>query len=187
MELARQVRRNQNYRSWYCQNEPDGHILCPSSEENRRRDQVDRDVRYGDADRLNFVRKSQMTRRMDYGGVTSTDDCKNDFIIRGGSIISPIEIERALLSHPLVRDAAVFGAPDPVLGQRVAAVVQLKDDGDDATIDNILGATREQLADYKVPELLVAVDAVPRNPLGETDRQALEEVVLGVPAHRHLE
>jgi acyl-CoA synthetase (AMP-forming)/AMP-acid ligase II len=45
----------------------------------------------------------------------------------------------------------------------------------------------EQLANYKVPELLVAVDAVPRNPLGETDRQALAEVVLGVPAHRHLE
>ena len=37
----------------------------------------------------------------------------------------------------------------------------------------------EQLANYKVPELLVAVDAVLRNPLGETDRQALAEVVLG--------
>jgi acyl-CoA synthetase (AMP-forming)/AMP-acid ligase II len=45
----------------------------------------------------------------------------------------------------------------------------------------------EQLANYKVPELLMAVDAVLRNPLGETDRQALAEVVLGVPAHRHLE
>jgi acyl-CoA synthetase (AMP-forming)/AMP-acid ligase II len=67
-----------------------------------------------------------------------------------------------------------------VLGQRVAAVVQLEDDGDDAALDHILGATREQLADYKVPELLVSVDAVPRNPLGKIDRKALAELVLGV-------
>ncbi|MEH2513608.1 acyl-CoA synthetase (AMP-forming)/AMP-acid ligase II [Nitrobacteraceae bacterium AZCC 1564] len=114
-------------------------------------------------------------------------DDANDVIIRRGFAIFPTEIERALLSHPLVRDAAVFGAPDPELGQRVAAVVQLEGDGDDAAIDNILGAISEQLADHKVPELLVAVDAVPRNPLGRIDRQALAEVVLGVPAQRRLE
>ncbi len=51
---------------------------------------------------------------------------KKDLIIRGGSNVSPIEVERVLLSHPLVRDAAVFGLPDPVLGQRVAAIVQLQ-------------------------------------------------------------
>jgi long-chain acyl-CoA synthetase len=98
---------------------------------------------------------------------------KKDLIIRGGSNVSPIEVERVLLSHPLVRDAAVFGLPDPVLGQRVAAVVQLQGNGGDATRDKILSATRMQLADYKVPELLVIVDAVPRNPLGKIDRRAL--------------
>jgi acyl-CoA synthetase (AMP-forming)/AMP-acid ligase II len=115
------------------------------------------------------------------------DGREKDVIIRGGSIIFPEEIESVLLSHPLVRDAAVFGAPDPELGQRVAAVVQLEDDGDDAAIDQILGAISEQLTDDKVPELLVAVDAMPRNSLGKIDRQALAEVVLGVPAHRNLE
>jgi acyl-CoA synthetase (AMP-forming)/AMP-acid ligase II len=115
------------------------------------------------------------------------DGREKDVIIRGGSIIFPEEIERVLLSHPLVRDAAVFGAPDPELGQRVAAVVQLEDDGDDAAIDQILGAISEQLADDKVPELLVAVDAMPRNSLGKIDRRALAEVVLGVPAHRRSE
>ncbi len=106
----------------------------------------------------------------------------NDVIVRGGSIISLTEIERVLLSHPLVRDAAAFGVPDPVLGQRVAAAVQLADDGDDAAIDLILAAISEQLTDEKVPELLVAVDAVPRSPLGTIDRQAVAEAVLGVPA-----
>jgi long-chain acyl-CoA synthetase len=98
---------------------------------------------------------------------------KKDLIIRGGSNVSPIEVERVLLSHPQVRDAAVFGLPDPVLGQRVAAVVQLQGNGGDATRDKILSTTKMQLADYKVPELLVIVDAVPRNPLGKIDRRAL--------------
>jgi acyl-CoA synthetase (AMP-forming)/AMP-acid ligase II len=44
------------------------------------------------------------------------DGREKDVIIRGGSIIFPEEIENVLLSHPLVRDAAVFGAPDPELG-----------------------------------------------------------------------
>ena len=97
---------------------------------------------------------------------------KKDIIIRGGSNISPVEVERVLLSHPLVRDAAVFGMPDPVLGQRVAAVVQLSSDADDAAFADILRDTRRQLADYKAPERLWAVDRVPRNSLGKVDRRA---------------
>jgi long-chain acyl-CoA synthetase len=97
---------------------------------------------------------------------------KKDIIIRGGSNISPVEVERVLLSHPLVCDAAVFGVPDPVLGQRVAAVVQLSSGADDAALGAILKDTRRQLADYKAPERLWAVDVVPRNPLGKVDRRA---------------
>jgi len=97
---------------------------------------------------------------------------KKDIIIRGGSNISPVEVERVLLSHPLVRDAAVFGIPDPVLGQRVAAVVQLSSGAGHAALGDILKDTRRQLADYKAPERLWAVDAVPRGPLGKVDRRA---------------
>jgi long-chain acyl-CoA synthetase len=97
---------------------------------------------------------------------------KKDIIIRGGSNISPVEVERVLLSHPLVRDAVVFGIPDPVLGQRVAAVVQLSTGAGNAGLGAILNDTRRQLADYKAPERLWAVDAVPRSPLGKVDRRA---------------
>jgi len=97
---------------------------------------------------------------------------KKDIIIRGGSNISPVEVERVLLSHPLVRDAAVFGIPDPVLGQRVAAVVRLSKGAGDAALGDILRDSRQQLADYKAPERLWSVDRVPRNALGKVDRRA---------------
>jgi acyl-CoA synthetase (AMP-forming)/AMP-acid ligase II len=104
---------------------------------------------------------------------------KKDIIIRGGSNISPVEVERVLLSHPLVHDAAVFGVPDPVLGQLVGAVVQLSNGVSAAALDAILSDTKQQLADYKVPERLLAVDAVPRNSLGKVDRRAAATAMLG--------
>jgi acyl-CoA synthetase (AMP-forming)/AMP-acid ligase II len=97
---------------------------------------------------------------------------KKDIIIRGGSNISPAEVEQVLLSHPLVDDAAVFGVPDPVLGQRVAAVVQLSSGAGDDALGTILKDAKRQLADYKAPERLLAVDAVPRNTIGKVDRRA---------------
>jgi long-chain acyl-CoA synthetase len=103
---------------------------------------------------------------------------KKDIIIRGGSNISPVEVEQVLLSHPLVRDAAVFGVPDPVLGERVAAIVRLSSGAGGGVLSSslalgaILKDTKQQLADYKAPEQLWAVDAVPRNPLGKVDRRA---------------
>jgi long-chain acyl-CoA synthetase len=104
---------------------------------------------------------------------------KKDIIIRGGSNIAPAEVEQVLLSHPLVRDAAVFGIPDPVLGQRVAAIVQLSSGagggvrlGSMVALGEIMKDAKRQLADYKAPERLWAVDAVPRNPLGKVDRRA---------------
>jgi acyl-CoA synthetase len=110
-----------------------------------------------------------------------------DVIVRAGVNISPDEVESALLTHPMVRDAVAFGAPDPVLGQRVAAVVQLEHEGDGANIDEILAAARVHLPEHKLPDLLTAVDAVPRDPFGNIDRKAVAEAILGIPAHRSFD
>ncbi len=103
---------------------------------------------------------------------------KKDLIIRGGSNISPVEIERVLMTHPGVRDAVVVGVPDATLGQRVAALVQLWEKPRDAVLRNILAGTRAQLADYKVPERLKVVDALPRNTLGKIDRRSAVSILL---------
>jgi long-chain acyl-CoA synthetase len=98
---------------------------------------------------------------------------KKDLIVRGGSNVSPVEIERILAAHPAVADAAVVGLPDDVLGQRVAGFVQLKDGIAADVVNDILKAARSQLADYKAPEYLAAIAAIPRNALGKTDRKAV--------------
>jgi long-chain acyl-CoA synthetase len=98
---------------------------------------------------------------------------KKDLIIRGGSNISPLEVEHVLLSHPAVYDAAVVGVPDQRLGQRVAAVVQLVPGADNEVLDDILDYARARLADYKVPERLHVFGKIPRNGVGKIDRKTL--------------
>jgi acyl-CoA synthetase (AMP-forming)/AMP-acid ligase II len=98
---------------------------------------------------------------------------KKDLIIRGGSNISPIEVERVLMAHPAVCDAAVIGIPDATLGQRVVGLVRLADSSGKSVLDNILTHTKTQLADYKNPEWLEVVDEIPRNALGKIDRKSL--------------
>jgi len=85
-----------------------------------------------------------------------------ELIIRGGYNIAPIEIEDALHAHPAVAEAAVLGVPHEVLGEDVAAAVVLLP-GAEASEELLRAWCAERLADYKVPRLIVTLDALPRN------------------------
>jgi long-chain acyl-CoA synthetase len=98
---------------------------------------------------------------------------KKHLIIRGGTNIAPAEIEHVLAAHPAVRDAAVIGIPDPVLGQRLAGFVTLKDGAPATVLSDILAIAAEHLADYKLPERLTILPEIPRNGSGKIDRDAL--------------
>lgn len=102
---------------------------------------------------------------------------KKDLIVRGGSNISPIEVEHVLKSHPMVRDAVVFGIPDAVLGERVAALLELNEDAGDAALANIASFCGLQLADYKVPDTLKAIPRIPRNALGKVERRMMSSLL----------
>jgi long-chain acyl-CoA synthetase len=100
---------------------------------------------------------------------------KKDIIIRGGTNISPIEVEEALVAcHPAVQEAAVAGKPDPVLGQRVLGFVRLATGAKENLAGEILQNVAHRLASYKVPEELRVLGALPRNALGKVDRRQLE-------------
>ena len=101
---------------------------------------------------------------------------KKHLIVRGGSNISPVEVEQVLTSHPAVRDAAVVGVPDPELGERVAGFIQLVSP-QNINLKNIRSYLSERLADYKIPEKLKIVSEIPRNALGKVDRKLLLSLV----------
>jgi long-chain acyl-CoA synthetase len=96
-----------------------------------------------------------------------------DLIVRAGSNISPVEVEQILGAHPAVKDAGVVGIPDAILGQRVIGFVQLVEGAGTDQLDKIRLDALSQLADYKVPERLISVTAIPRNALGKVERVVL--------------
>jgi len=100
---------------------------------------------------------------------------KKDIIIRGGTNISPVEVEQALVaSHPAVEEAAVVGVPDKVLGQRVFGFIKLANGTKDTVVSEILRNVAKRLASYKVPEGLEILDKLPRNALSKVDRNKLQ-------------
>jgi acyl-coenzyme A synthetase/AMP-(fatty) acid ligase len=93
--------------------------------------------------------------------------------------ISSEEVENMLLAHPKVREAAVIGWPDPVLGERVCAVV-VPQAGQTLDLPELVAHLKrvEQVAAFKLPEKLVFVPVLPRNPLGKVLKRVLREQVL---------
>lgn len=97
-----------------------------------------------------------------------------DFIKRGGEMISPEEVEQALMSHEAVDDAAIIGVPDNQWGESVRAIVVLHK-GHDVTEQEIVEHCRHYLASFKKPESVVFVNELPRNPLGKVLKRVLKE------------
>jgi acyl-coenzyme A synthetase/AMP-(fatty) acid ligase len=92
----------------------------------------------------------------------------NTCVNTGGEKVHPEEVEGALKSHPDVFDALVIGVPDDRLGQRVAALVQLRP-GAVADPGALQAHVHARLADYKAPRTLWFVDAVGRTVSGKAD------------------
>ena len=99
-----------------------------------------------------------------------------DIIIRGGVNISAAEIDTLLEGHPKLVEAAVFGMPDEVMGERVWVAVVPKP-GEQVSLTDITGYLLEQdVAKYKLPEQMIVVDALPRNPMNKVLRWKLKEM-----------
>ncbi len=99
-----------------------------------------------------------------------------NIVIRGGVNISAEELEELLLAHPAVREVAIIGDPDPVMGERVCAVVAPRE-GTAPTLEQLVAYLRDVrgTSATKWPERLVLVEALPRNALGKLVRPVLRE------------
>ncbi len=114
---------------------------------------------------------------LDDEGYLYLTDRKAFMIIAGGVNIYPQEIEDCLIMHPKVADVAVFGVPNPDLGEEVKAVVQ-PEAGIEQTPElaqELLAYTAEHIARYKVPRTLDFRDELPRLPTGKLYKRLLRD------------
>ncbi|GAA2410751.1 cyclohexanecarboxylate-CoA ligase [Actinomadura vinacea] len=103
----------------------------------------------------------------EHGFVTVTGRLK-DVIVRKGENISAPEVENLLFEHPGVRDVAVIGLPDPVLGERCCAVLVPETGRESPSLEELSAWLRERgLMVQKHPERLELVQELPRSPAGK--------------------
>ena len=99
---------------------------------------------------------------------------RKEIIVRGGSNISPQEVEAVLYQHAGVWDAGVVGVPDANWGERVVAYVSRRP-GQAVTADELVAFVAKRLAAYKTPEEIVFLDDLPKSAAGKVLRRALRE------------
>ncbi|MFM5894539.1 MAG: AMP-binding protein, partial [Novosphingobium sp.] len=113
----------------------------------------------------------------DADGYLFLTDRKSFMIISGGVNIYPQEIENLLVLHPKVADAAVIGAPDPDMGEKVVAVVQPMDmvDAGPAFAEELTAYLAPQLSRVKMPRQIDFREQLPRELTGKLYKRLLRD------------
>ena len=96
-------------------------------------------------------------------------------IVSGGVNIYPQEIENVLVMHPAVADVAVFGVPEPEMGEEVKAVVQPApgySPGPELAAE-IIAFSRDNLSHYKCPKTVDFSEQLPRGENGKLYKKPL--------------
>ena len=102
-------------------------------------------------------------------------DRLKDMIVSGGENVYSGEVEAVIYSHPSVREAAVFGIPDPKWGELVTACVVLKP-GKTLAAEELIAHCRRSLANYKVPRRVEFSETeLPKSGSGKILKRVLRE------------
>jgi len=111
----------------------------------------------------------------DSGGYFYILDRLKDMIVTGGENVYSGEVEAVIYEHPAVREAAVFGIPDPQWGELVMACVVLKP-GSTLTVDDLIAHCRRILATYKIPRRVEFLETeLPKSGSGKVLKRLLRE------------
>jgi fatty-acyl-CoA synthase len=131
-------------------------------EESRDSFTVDRWLRTGDAGTI------------DADGYVRLVDRRKDMIKSGGEWISSVDLENAIMAHPLVLEAAVIGVPDPQWDERPLACVVLMPDAN-IKPDELRAFLSERVARWWLPERIEFVDSIPKTGVGKFSKKTLRE------------
>jgi long-chain acyl-CoA synthetase len=98
-----------------------------------------------------------------------------DLIKHKGYRISASEVEAILQDHPTVIGACVVGVPDARVGERIKAIVVLKEDARGVGGSDLIKWCRERLASYKVPAYIEFRDMLPKSKVGKLLRREIRD------------
>jgi long-chain acyl-CoA synthetase len=110
--------------------------------------------------------------RIDDKGFFYVVSRKKDMINRGGENVYPGEVENTIYLHPKVLEVVVYGVPDSVMGEKVAAAV-VPVPGATLTKEEINAFCVDKLAGYKIPEYVFLKDGLPKNAAGKVIKEKL--------------
>lgn len=100
-------------------------------------------------------------------------DRKKDMIISGGENVYSAEVESVMFDHPKVLEAATIGLPDDKWGERVTAIVVLKE-GQEMNEQELIDFCRDRLAHYKCPKQVIFLnEPLPRTSYGKVLKREL--------------
>ncbi len=100
-----------------------------------------------------------------------------EMINRGGEKISPAEVDAALQSHPMIKDAAAFPVPHPTLGEIVGAALVPRDGAPPLERKELIAFLRPKLGKVKVPTVFVHVEEIPRGQYSKILRNKLADLI----------
>jgi acyl-CoA synthetase (AMP-forming)/AMP-acid ligase II len=109
---------------------------------------------------------------LDADGYLRITDRKKDMFISGGFNVYPAEVEKRLSGHPGIAQVAVIGVADARLGEVGKAFLVLRP-GSGATVEDIAGWAREQMANFKAPRYYEVVQSLPINAAGKVMKDLL--------------
>jgi long-chain acyl-CoA synthetase len=101
-------------------------------------------------------------------------DRVKDMVNVSGLKVYPVEVENTIYQHPAVEEVAVYGVVESLLGERVCANIVCKA-GETVTEAEIIAFCRQQLADYKIPRVVLFVDSIPKSPTGKILKRVLRD------------
>ena len=104
-------------------------------------------------------------------------DRAKDMIITGGFNVYSIEVEQALQQHEAVLDCAVIGLPDEKWGERVTAVIQLRD-GFSVAPDTLMAFVKAQIGSVKTPKQIETWAELPRSKVGKVLKKEIRAQIL---------
>jgi fatty-acyl-CoA synthase len=114
--------------------------------------------------------------KKDSNGYIFIEDRLKDMYISGGENVYPAEVENILYELEEIKEVAIIGIPDPKWGEVGCAVVCFND-GKELTLEEIRSHCAKNLANYKIPSFLVAMEILPRSATGKVLKFELRQTI----------